>query len=335
MSGPRGIALAEILVALAIVGVLAAAALVVGERARRLSGLGESMANLRQLHTGHATFGNDRGDLVATFTWQPGPTPSQFPDLLNASDPFEAGAFQALDIMRRLTGSTIAQMPRIFNWAPHISYSHLVIAEHMGWPLPAPWLVSPEHGTLQEWRRTGQGPNPGDSTSYRWVYSSSYELPLAFQTNDAGRSGSPSVYTIVQSSTHNSFQLFPGGTNQSGVVGHRRYTEVRYPSQKAMMYETAARYTGPRVVWFGFAEARVPILFADGSVSVRRTGDANASFVPSAPTNAATTTVVYSPAPWEPPLPTGLSASVDGKYRWTRSGLRGRDFDGPSVPWAW
>jgi hypothetical protein len=41
--------------------------------------------------------------------------------------------------------------------------------------------------------------------------------------------------------------------------------------------------------------------------------------------------MTHSPTIWEPPRPPGASGIVDGRIRWTRGGIAGRDFGGPEV----
>jgi hypothetical protein len=111
---------------------------------------------------------------------------------------------------------------------------------------------------------------------------------------------------------------------------------VAFPSQKAMVYEQFQRFFGSRVLYGAYEEARVPILFADGGVSVRATNDSNLGFFPNSPFNPGPLRFNYRPdLGYEPPALNGASAElVTGHYRWTRSGLHGRDFGGPEVPWV-
>ena len=107
-------------------------------------------------------------------------------------------------------------------------------------------------------------------------------------------------------------------------------SRVKYPSQKAMMWESTARHFGPLDIWHAYDEARTPILFADGSVSVRATIDANEGWNPSAQGSWTSMLYRYRPDDWEAPTLSGESWDlVVGHYRWTRNGLAGRDFGGP------
>jgi hypothetical protein len=111
---------------------------------------------------------------------------------------------------------------------------------------------------------------------------------------------------------------------------------VRHPSHKAMMYETNQRFFGSRELYFMYDEARIPVAFADGGVSVRSMAGANLGFRPNTPTSPLQSRFPYRPElTWETPTPSGASEElVFGRIRWTRSGLRGRDFMGPEIPWT-
>jgi hypothetical protein len=81
-------------------------------------------------------------------------------------------------------------------------------------------------------------------------------------------------------------------------------------------------------VYYGLAQARVPLLFFDGSVNVRRTADSNPGWRPNQPAFDCHW-FWYQPAAWEPPTTNGqFHEIVAGRYRWTRGGLKGIDFGG-------
>ncbi len=80
-----------------------------------------------------------------------------------------------------------------------------------------------------------------------------------------------------------------------------------------------------------YKEARLPILFADGSVRVKATGDSNEGWDPREPGSPLPTTYRYR-GDWEAlPLSGNEEDIVIGHYRWTRAGLAGRDFGGPEI----
>lgn len=176
-------------------------------------------------------------------------------------------------------------------------------------------------------------PQGNDNTVRRWPFSSSFELGPAFFSPDAGTNA------IARGSTHAQYNFSPGIT-----LGNRRLSEIRFPSQKAMLRDQYSRHFGPRIAFFPYTEARIPVLFADGGAVVHTTGDplidrpdTNPGFQPRHPASLQPTTFFYQPNPaWEPPVLQGEGAGllVRGFYRYTRSGLRARDFSGPEVPWV-
>jgi hypothetical protein len=72
---------------------------------------------------------------------------------------------------------------------------------------------------------------------------------------------------------------------------------------------------------------------ADGSASVRSTSSVNPGFRPAQPTHPDPTVASYQPdTNWEPPTRSGAaSETLIMHLRFTRRGLRGRDFNGPEV----
>lgn len=160
---------------------------------------------------------------------------------------------------------------------------------------------------------------------------SSYTMTSAAWAEDGGPN------SVSQSTVHNYWL----GPQSQGTMHRRHVSEVTYPSQKVFMYDNHARHMGTRWYFFAWANARQPLLFFDGAVRERRTGDGNRGFYPPNPTSATWSVVMYAPSPppnnWESPDLNGswTNQSYSGGYfRFTRAGLRGRDFDGPEVPWT-
>jgi len=320
----RACALIEVFVSLAIVAVLLAIFTLSAADSRRNASLGESLNNLKQFAWAGSAYTADNSERFWTFSWQAGSTsPSEFPDLEFASTDLEAAANQAVDIIRRRANPT---MPRVTNWVPQILYNQLVLADHMNIPLPTPWVASPADATRLAWQRWPANPIPlpdGGGLQLRWVYSSSYEVGAAFWQRDQ-KVGADSV--IEQSSSHNTYfipqPLLP--------MGDRLITQVVHPSRKAMVWDSHQRHFGSRVAFFGYAEARVPVLTVDGSATVRATSEANNGFRPNSPSSGIPTQYSYTPQSYEPGALPG-SPTVNGRYRWTRGGLTGRDFGASEV----
>ena len=135
----------------------------------------------------------------------------------------------------------------------------------------------------------------------------------------------PGSSTVVQATSASTYQLVGGNPN---VLGRRKFHEVMFPSQKVQMHDQGDRHFAKRAVYFAFPEARQPLLFFDQSVRIRLTQDANRGFNPATPTGNFPPQIAYTPESWDPPVRPGVTF---GYYRWTRSGLRGVDFDGGEV----
>ncbi|MBS0197590.1 MAG: hypothetical protein JSR77_12620 [Planctomycetes bacterium] len=325
----RAFALPDLLAVTLVLAAVAALLLPAASRTRRLSSLGESMTNLRQYGCSLGSYASDNVDRIFSFSWQAGVVnPTTYADLRGPfGDDLSAASAQAVDIMRRRANR--ADIPLISSWIPHIKFSHLVLADYYAAALPLRWSISPEDERLQAWANDpaafdrGQltpQPTPGPGTQ-RWPYSSTYEIGPAFYSPDyvVGAVG-----TVTQATTHSTYQIL-GGT----LLGRRRTAEIAYSSQKAFAWDPYQRHLGPRIAYFMYPEARVPICFADGSVAVRATSSANRGFNPSNPQALFPTTLTYQPLSWEPPALGGTN--LTGMYRWTRPGLLGRDFDGDEI----
>lgn len=337
LTAPRrrtGFALVELMAAMAVVGLLAAVLLVTSGDSRRRARLAGSIANLQEFAVGTQAYAADNADRFWTFSWRAG-VDYGFGGV--AGNDNEAATHQAVEILRRRAGRT--DIGVIFNWFPYNNYNQLVLADYLDRDVLAPAWISPEDRNRLGWRRDPLAyfsltnrPNYPAATNdeKRWPYSSSYEMGPAFVGPDAVINGVP---TIAQDP--NGHRFYQVG-NSLTRLGQRHGSEVAFPSRKAMLYEQNQRFFGERDAFFMYREARIPILFADGSVSVRSMDNANNGFQPNSPLSSIPTRLFYTPdTNWESPTLNGAPAElVIGRIRWTRSGLRGRDFGGPEVPWA-
>ncbi|MBC7773315.1 MAG: hypothetical protein H7210_12525, partial [Pyrinomonadaceae bacterium] len=246
----RGFALAELL---AVLIMLIAIGAVIGAfmpDARRRSQMSGSLTNLQRLGAAAADYGMENADSVFSFTWRAsamgqrcdnGDDTYTFPP---ASTDLQAAANQAICILRRQGRRDIQQ---ITGWIPHIQYNHLALADYLGEQLPSRLFVSPGDRFRLEWQdaltRNPANPRQGffdltcrpfgnSNNESRWPYSSSYEMPPAFFSPDAAMNG---VQTIGQGpDSHRTYTI----GSQSMPLGRRILSEIRHPSQKAMMFET-------------------------------------------------------------------------------------------------
>jgi hypothetical protein len=193
-------------------------------------------------------------------------------------------------------------------------------------------MACPEDSVLLGWQAspvTLVDPIPTNfATGYGqlWGYSSSYQIvPCAWSSDTRSMLGE----TVSQyGGDHN---LFTRGTLP---IGGRRQHEILFPSQKVGVFEFISRHSGKQALFYAYPDARVPMMFWDGSASTRLTGDANKGSDPNVPNGNFPLLYYYDPSilGYEPPTRSGaVREQVTGYYRWTRSGLRGVDYGGKEV----
>lgn len=300
------------------------------------------MQNLKVFGNGSAAYENQYAQRIPTFSWRAdipmNPAPGSPVTGWDAFSDNYASCFQAIDLIWRRS-SPNWDIGDQGNWFPHLLYSHLVLLDYLNFPLLGPRHVCPEDINIPRWQSQYQQfltqnppPTPPVQTGYagREPFMSNYTMSAACWAADGGPNA------VTQSSAHNYWNL----PSTAGVMNRRRVNEVVYPSQKVYMYDNHARHMGARWYFYAWQDARQPLLFFDGAVRERRTGDGNRGFNPSTPFSQYPTVENYSPSPppnnWESPdLNGGWTAqNYNGAYfRFTRAGLRGRDFDGPEVPY--
>lgn len=320
----RGRTIPELLAGLAALALLAALVIPGAARMRGESRTASSLSQLRWIAGVTSSYIADHSERFWTFSWTEGETPSAYPDLRSADSDLTAAGYQALDFLRRRGREDI---PAITGWLPHLQYSHLTLLDYLDRDIPGFNFVAPGDAHRIAWARDPvafdagafrpQQPDP-TAANRRWPYSASYELPPAF----IDRSLVPGS-RISQAGSHRSMFI-----PRSVEFGAPLAADVKHPSQKAHMYDTAQRQLGAKAMFFLFPEAYVPVLMTDGSARVSRTAESNVGWHPQQPREPTGTAVSYTARAWEPAAP---STVLDGHFRWTRGGIEGRDFGGPEV----
>src|SRR5690606_21943591 len=193
--------------------------------------------------------------------------------------------------------------------------------------LPEPLVVCPEDRNRLNWQKDprnlfDQGfwlplQEPPAPDSKRWPYSSSYQVvPASYDNSEVGS-------RIHQSGgIHRGYFVFG-----NMKLGNRKLGDVTFPGNKVQMHDSHQRHFSnkpPR--YYAYPDARMPLIFFDGSVRTEITDDSNWGWVPNSPRSNAWTRFTYQPGLWEGPPPLPAEALVTAHYRWTRGGLRGADF---------
>lgn len=338
----RAFSVIELAVVLALAAVACALLLPAMKQVRSYDRRTVCMQNMRVLGQGSALYETQYFNRIPTFSWRAdipmNPAPGSPVLGQVATQDIEATRLQMQDLIWRRMSPHL-DIGDQGNSMPHL-YSHLVILDYLNFPFLGQRHVCPEDPNLPRWQQEVQRfvlgfpeptpPVPIPSLGRHPFMSSYTTLPATWAAD-----GGPNA--VYQATTH-AYWYVPGG---AGVMNRRRVNEVTYPSQKVSMYDNHARHMGARWYFYAWTNARQPLLFFDGAVRERRTGDGNRGFNPSVPAAPIFTNISFSPSPppnnWESPDLNGGWTTQNysgGYFRFTRAGLRGRDFDGPEVPWT-
>ncbi len=326
----RGFVIGELAVVVVLTVVIAAMLLVAGDASRRNARVGADLGKLKFIGGATYSYAADNADETWAFSWQPGESNSQFPDLNGAESVTQARANQAVDIIRRLEHRP--GFPVIEGWLPDVLYSHLLLADHLQTRLTDPVWVSSGDGVRRVWQSDPEhydqlGVPVPEGVSPTWPYSSSFGVVTAWfdrYQNDTDESNQ--FRRVFQAQSHYQV-LIP----QTADLGPSTLSTVAFPSDKVIVHDLFSRHYG-QDLFFGFFDARPPVLLGDGSARVLHTRRTNYGWNPNNQRAPQPSFIRYTPDVWEPPAQGGFETfNVPGMYRWTRGGLLGRDFGGPEI----
>jgi prepilin-type N-terminal cleavage/methylation domain-containing protein len=331
--------LIELLIVIAIIALLIGILLPALGKSRKAARITVCESNMRQHGVSLANYATDWKNLIGTFSWKPGTSPSQWTDLNGATNYQTSHSNQAIDIARRLSGHGDDNFfqpftSRIVNrnfWS-----MPLIDGAYYSGKLPEPTAACPDDRATVTWQRryndidaalleTGD-PDPGSPIGHKRMlaYWSTYQLVPTAWTADSGpgalsqASGGPGMHFLYQDSNAAYYGF-----------GGRSFHQVLFPSQKVCLFDLFDRHGYKREIWYAYPIASQPLLFFDCSVSFRKTGDSNIGWQPTSPNSLFPTTYQYWPWGSDPPTLNGQpNEIVNGYYRWTRAGLKGVDYGG-------
>lgn len=332
MSDRRAFTLIELLIVIAIIALLVSILLPAVASAHRAARQNICTANLQQFGRAYGAYANDFKEFIGSFQGE-------------ISDPYAALQHTEHPVVvrqiRYIVNTFDTRRPsflKLFNSIQEGSgfasvaeqYEHLALWGYASSDMYMPIATCPEDRARLEWRSRPFRPESwnfqpkkllnSDKSNIEWLpYSSSYQLvpaAAAYSFFLWGNTASP----YQQGDTHDTYSLF------KVRFGGRRMHHVSFPSGKVAMMDSQQRHA-EEDVFYAYPEAKQPLLFWDGSVSLRQTGNANKGWLPRLPETPEATKFDYAPDPgFESPRRT--TESVFGYYRWTRSGLHGIDYGG-------
>ena len=337
----RGFTLIELLVVIAIIALLIGILLPALGEARRVAKGTICQTNLNQFGRGMASYASEYKDHMASLNWKTGTTfGHEFTNLPQtvADNPGNETlpiAIQAAVIIRRRAGDTT--FPLINGWIPTVLYNHLMLQDYWSDKLPARSVICPEDRMRAELHKNPRNPDaagynfPGTpDEKRRWPYSASYRFPGAMWSGDA-----VDLYGSAWGPVDANFWTGVGAWRPGGRIGWRKWSDVIFPSDKVAVFDEANRHAGRRQFFWNYDDCVQPLVFFDGHVAVKKTGDSNIGADFRSARNGQPLAYTYTPANYQPALRDGsINGSVTFRgmyYLTTRGGLRGNDYGGSEV----
>ncbi|MCC5822371.1 MAG: type II secretion system GspH family protein [Phycisphaerales bacterium] len=347
--GFRGFTLLETAAVMVMVSLLVGVLTPAVRQARTDTRGAQSAANLAFIGQGTAMYAADHEGRLFTYNWGPGQYVMPDGTTRMANNDQTAATLQNAEILMRRTGriSGPERIQIVSSILPHRRDTHLVLMDYLDLPFPSDIFADPADANLLGWQANpldlsaannipyapgwdsgGYGGSGGSYTligaRQRWAYSSSYQRTVSAWNTD-GLNGE-GTYAPTASTPH-LFQTAFGGPQN--LAAGRTFDQVAFPSAKVHMFEEFDRRSFSFAPYFGYDIARPAKLMFDGSINLRRSGEANPSWSPASIKLEWRQT--YVPLHTFPVPLSGLGETtlVSQRYRWTMGGLRGIDYGAP------
>ena len=127
---------------------------------------------------------------------------------------------------------------------------------------------------------------------------------------------------------HRWYQV-PNSLASRNVLGKRRWSDVRFPSQKVFLFDSQVRhkFSLKREYHYTFPITKQPLQMFDGSNNLTSTNKTTLGGDPIGGNTWTQQTINYTPSTtelWEAPLD-GLTGPRWGRFQWTFGGIKGID----------
>lgn len=336
--------LIELLVVILIIVLLIALLLPALRGARQVSRRLICQNNLNQLGVGHHTYALDYKNIIGDLNGLDEDRNGRPIDGHNGFPTPDDLVKQARKIIMRATGISSEKLV----WSGQVficeQFSHLALIDYMGSKLALSSTVCPEDRPRLKWRAA---PFAMSTTMFNkadnqrivnwWPFSSSYQLmPTAWDQDGPNTFHANAHFSaesvVSQGLSHDSYKY-----DFKYPLNARNQDEIAFPAQKVAIADSQQRHFGRQDIYYAFPEALQPLLFWDGSVSIRKTGDAGKGWDTSsyaARIGQSSAKFNYYPDNgFESAVPGGRQsiAVSAGYYKWTRGGLRGIDYAGVEI----
>lgn len=347
--------LIELLVAIVIIAILVALILPALHGTHTLARTAVCKSNLHQIGVAHHSYAADFGGIVGALHGKTedkalSVSRQRLPGFDNQPFPFtrDCGT-QAKSIIvanAHPTNDLADFAPPSGRAVPTVveQFSHLALVDYLSSNVLSPIGACPEDRARLFWQRSSiaveKSPfapqSKENSANAAWFrYSSSYQLMPAAYLTDKKHPNLQEILLYGQSTQH-AWYHDQGDWSTDKYSGEgfvvRRIDEIAFPALKVCVADSIDRHCSAKPRYFAMYEACQPLLFWDGSVSLRKTRDGNRGWDRAKMRSIATSTFSYVPdLGFEPPAVDAVrkwDAIKAGYYKWTRGGLQGTDFGG-------